>query len=74
VAVAIGASEGGCVVGTYRELPALKFFRGNLLVVGVNKGDFVKEPLGAGCVGNVFRAVREEHLAIGLVICVKARA
>ena len=45
VAIAIVARERRGSVGTYGELPDLKFLGGNSLVVGLNDRDFVQKPI-----------------------------
>lgn len=67
VAVAVVACERGGSIRAYKELPELKLLGGNSLVVGLNEGDFVQEPIGSGGVRNVLRAVRKKHLAIDTV-------
>jgi hypothetical protein len=64
VAVAIVARQGGGAVGTYGELPDLKFFGGNSLVVGLNDRDFVQKPICSTVLGNVLRAVGVENVAV----------
>src|SRR5207244_12542687 len=60
VAVAVVAGERCGVVGPDSELPDLALFGGNALVVRLDDGDFIKQPVGAGGVGNVLRAVGEQ--------------
>src|SRR5205807_2520944 len=62
--VAILASEGGRLVGTYGKFPKLEAFGGNALVVGLDDRDFIQEPIGSGCIGNVLGSVCEQHLSV----------
>ena len=53
VAIAIIARECRRAVGTYGELPDLKFLGGDSLLVGLNDCDFVQKPVRATVFGNV---------------------
>jgi hypothetical protein len=64
VAVAIVARKHSGPVGTYGELPDLKFLGGNSLVVGLNDRDFVQKPIRPTVLGNVLRAVGVENVAV----------
>jgi hypothetical protein len=64
VAVAIVARKRSGLVRTYGEIPDLKFFGGNGLVVRLNDRDFVQKPIGSTMLGNVVRAVGVENVAI----------
>ena len=67
VAVAIIASKSCCAVGTYGELPDLKFLGGNGLVVGLNDRDLVQKPICSTVLGNVLCAVGIENVAVDSV-------
>ena len=68
VAVAVVASEHRRVlVEINREFPELKFFARNALVMTLRQSDFVKKPISAACVGNVFCAVGEKYAAVDAV-------
>ena len=67
VAVAIITRKRGGSVGTYCELPDLKFLGGNSLVVGLNDRDFVQKPIRPTVLGNVLRAVGVENVAVDSV-------
>ena len=67
VAVAIIARKSSGSVGTYRELPDLKFLGGNSLVIRLNDRDFVQKPIRPTVLGNVLRAVSVENIAVDLV-------
>jgi hypothetical protein len=62
--IAIVARKSRGSVGTYGELPDLKFLGGNSLVVGLNDRDFVQKPIRAAVLGNVLRAVGVENVAV----------
>ena len=64
IAVAIVARKRGASVGTHDELPDLKFFGGDSLVVGLNDRDFVQKPIRPTVLGNVLRAVGVENVAV----------
>jgi len=64
VAVAIVARKRSGSVGTYGELPDLKFLGGNSLVVALNDRDFVQKPIRPTVLGNVLRAVGVENIAV----------
>ena len=64
VAVAIVARKRSGSVGTYGELPDLKFLGGNSFVVGLNDRDFVQKPIRPAVLGNVVRAVGVENVTI----------
>ncbi len=64
IAVAIVARERGASVGTYGELPDLKFLGGDSLVVGLNDRDFIQKPVRPAMLGNMLRAVGIENIAI----------
>ena len=64
VAVAIVARKRSGLVGTYGELPDLKVFGGNGLVVRLNDRDFVQKPIRSTVLGNVLRAVGVENVAV----------
>jgi hypothetical protein len=64
VAVAIVARKRSGLVGTYGELPDLKFFGGNGLVVRLNDRDFVQKPIRSTMLGNVLRAVGVENVPV----------
>src|ERR1700678_887010 len=64
VAVAIIAGERTGSVGTYGELPDLKFLGGDSLVVGLNDRDFVQKPIRSAVLGNVLRAVGVKNIAV----------
>ena len=51
-------------VGTYAELPDLKFLGGDSLVVGLNDRDFVQKPIRSAVLGNVLRAVGVKNIAV----------
>jgi len=64
VAIAIVARKRSGSVGTYGELPDLKFLGGDSLVVGLNDRDFVQKPIRSAVLGNVLRAVGVENVAV----------
>ena len=64
VAVAIVACKRRGAVGTYGELPDLKFFGGDTLVVGLNDRDLVQKPICSTVLGNVLCAVGIENVAV----------
>src|SRR5712692_10809716 len=64
IAVAIIARKRSGSVGTYGELPDLKFLGGNSLVIGLNDRDFVQKPIRPTVLGNVLRAVGVENVAV----------
>src|ERR1019366_6985654 len=64
IAIAIVARKRSGAVGTYGELPDLKFLGGNSLVVGLNDRDFVQKPIRPIVLGNVLRAVGVENIAV----------
>ena len=49
------------------ELPDLEFLGSDPLVVGLADGDFIEKPVGAAFVGDVFRAVGEQDVAVDAV-------
>ena len=53
VAVAVAARKRSGSVGTYSEIPDLKFLGGKSLVVGLNDRDFVQKPIHPTALGNV---------------------
>src|SRR5208282_4259840 len=67
VAVAIVARKRSGSVGTYGELPDLKFLGGNSLVVGLNDRDLVQKPICPTVLGNVLCAVGVENVAVDSV-------
>ena len=68
VAVAVVASEHRRVlVEINREFPELEFFARNALVMTLRQSDFIKKPISAACVGNVFCAVGEKYATIDTV-------
>jgi hypothetical protein len=64
IAVAIIARKSCGAVGDYGELPDLKFFGGNRLVIGLNDRDFVQKPICPTVLCNVVRAVGVENVVI----------
>jgi hypothetical protein len=42
-------------------------FGGNLRFVSLNEGDGLAQPIGSARIGDLFRAIREQHVAIGAV-------
>jgi hypothetical protein len=64
VAVAIVARKRSGTVGTYSEVPDLKFLGGNSLVVRLNDRDFVQKPIRSTVLGNVLRAVGVENVPV----------
>jgi hypothetical protein len=52
-------------IGTYGELPDLKFLRGVSLVVGLDDSDFIQKAIRSAVLGNVLRAVAVENVAVG---------
>jgi hypothetical protein len=52
LAVAVVARESSGSVGTYGELPDLKFLGSDSLVVGLNDRDFVQKPIRPTEIGN----------------------
>ena len=64
VAVAIVARKRSGPVGTYGEIPDLKFLGGDSLIVGLNDHDFVQEPIRSAMLGNVLRAVSVQNVAV----------
>src|ERR1700733_1073352 len=64
VAVAIVARKRSASVGTYGELPDLKFVGGDSLVVRLNDRDFVQKPIRLTLLGNVLGAVGMENVAV----------
>ena len=64
VAVAIITRKSSGPVGTYGELPDLKFLGGDSLVVGLNDRDFVQKPIRPTVLGDVLRAVGVENVAV----------
>jgi putative SOS response-associated peptidase YedK len=66
VAVAIVARERSASVGTYGELPDLKFLGGNSHVVVLNDRDFVQKPIRSAVLGNVLGAVGVENVRVDL--------
>ena len=67
VAVAIVAGKSSGSVGTYGELPDLKFLGRNSLVVGLNDRDLVQQPICSTVLGNVLCAVGIENVAVDSV-------
>src|ERR1019366_7458865 len=67
VAVAIVARKRSGSVGTYGELPDLKFLGGDSLVVGLNDRDLVEKPIRSAVLGNMLRAVGVENVAVDRV-------
>jgi hypothetical protein len=67
VAVAVIARKRSGSVGTYGELPDLKFLGGNSLVVGLNDRDLVQKPICSTVLGNVLCAVGVEDVAVDSV-------
>ena len=57
VVVPVCADQHGGVIGADFERPDLKLGLGQRLVVGLDDGDFVQEPVRASVVGNVSSAV-----------------
>jgi hypothetical protein len=55
------------VIGPDLQRPHPKLFGSNALVVRLNEGDFVQQPRRAAEIGNVFRAVGEQHLTVDAV-------
>src|ERR1035438_7100361 len=64
IAVAIVARKRSGSIGTYGELPDLKFLRGDSLVVGLDDSDFIQKPIRSAVLGNVLRAVGVENVAV----------
>ena len=64
VAISIVARKRSGSVGTYGELPDLKFLGGDSLVVGLNDRDFVQKPIRSAVLGNVLRAVGVKNIAV----------
>jgi hypothetical protein len=64
VAVAAVAGEEGCAVGTDLEFPDLEFFVGYAPLVTLTDRDRIQKPIGPGFVGDLFRAVGEQHVAV----------
>src|SRR5713101_9942167 len=64
IAIAIVARERSGSVGTYGQLPDLKFLGGNSLVVGLNDRDVVQKPIRPTVLGNVLCAVGVENVAV----------
>ncbi len=64
VAVAIVAGEGGGFVGPDGEVPNLELFGGDVLIVGLNQGDFVEKPVGSGVFGEILSAFGVENASV----------
>jgi len=64
VAVAIVARKRSGSVGTYGELPDLKFLGENSLVMRLNDRDFVQKPIRSTVLGNVPRAISVENVVV----------
>src|ERR1700687_6436358 len=64
VAIAIVARKRSGSVGTYGEVPDLKFLGGDSLVVGLNDRDFVQKTLRSAVLGDVLRAVGVKNIAV----------
>ena len=64
VAIAIVARKRTGSVGTYGELPDLKFLGGDSFVVVLNDRDFVQKPIRSAVLGNVLRAVGVKNIAV----------
>ena len=68
VAVAVIARKRRGSVETHGELPDLKFFGCDSLVVGLNDRDFVQKPIRPTVLGNVLGAVGVENVAVDPVL------
>ncbi len=64
VAIAIVTSKRSGSVGTYGELPDLKFLGGDSLVEWLNDRDFVQKPIRSAVFGNVLRAGGVQNIAV----------
>jgi hypothetical protein len=67
IAVAIVARKRSGSVGTYGELPDLKFLGGNSLAVELSDRDFVQKPIRSTVLGNMLRAVGVENVPVDSV-------
>jgi hypothetical protein len=61
--VAVFASERGGVVGIHVEFPALKLLGCKELVETLREGDFIDQPIGAGCLGDILHTIRVQNIA-----------
>jgi hypothetical protein len=67
IAIAIVARKFSGSVGTYCELPDLKFLGGDTLVAGLNDRDLVQKPICSTVLGNVLCAIGVENVAVNSV-------
>ena len=64
VAVSVATGESGCLVGMNFQRPDLKFFGGDVSVVGLNESDLVEQPVGSAVFSDVLCAVGVENSSI----------
>ncbi len=64
VSIAVVAGKRSGSVGMYNELPDLKFFGVDSLVVGLNDRDFIEKPIRPAVLGNVLRAVGIKNVTV----------
>ena len=64
VVTGVMTGERGGTIGPHGQRPHLKLFGGNARIEGLDERDFVKQPVSAPMIGNVFCAVGDEHLRL----------